>query len=49
MPDDDRAQVKVRFEPPVAKQLKMLALELDRSVSDLVNEAVREWWMAHVR
>lgn len=49
MSDEERTQVKVRLDPPVAKQLKILALELDRSVSDLVNEAVFEWWMPHAR
>jgi predicted transcriptional regulator len=38
----DRKQVSFRIEPDIIKRLKFIALEQDRSLTDLFLEAIKE-------
>jgi len=38
----DKKQVSFRIEPKIIKNLKFLALELDRSLTDLFVEAIQD-------
>ena len=38
----DKKPVTFRIEPPILKKLKFLALELDRTVTDLLLEAIKD-------
>ncbi|MCY3729278.1 MAG: hypothetical protein OXF97_09850 [Nitrospira sp.] len=42
MAESTRKQTTVYFEPSLHRALRLKAAEIDRSVSELVNEAVRE-------
>jgi predicted transcriptional regulator len=38
----DKKQVSFRIEPDIVKRLKFVALEQDRSLTDLILEAIKE-------
>jgi len=42
MEKKDKKPVTFRIEPPIVKKLKFLAVELDRTVTDLLLEAIRD-------
>ena len=42
MPDSDQKRATVYFDSRLHRALRLKAVETDRTVSDLVNEAVRE-------
>jgi len=39
----DKKQVSFRIEPPIIKRLKYIALEQDRSLTDILLEAIQDF------
>ncbi|GJE57319.1 hypothetical protein [Methylobacterium thuringiense] len=46
---DDRVQILTRVDAPTRKKLRMIALEQDRTVQDICEEAIRDFVVRHSR
>lgn len=44
---DDRVQILTRVDAPLRKRLRMIALEQDRTVQDICEEAIRDFVARH--
>jgi hypothetical protein len=44
---DTRVQILTRIDPPTRKRLKLIAVEQDRTIQDICEEAIRDFVTRH--